>query len=100
MNSIASLFLVIPSSREAVLVVSPIAVYSTRCSEPTLPAITGPLLRPTPISKPRSKPCSISHALKLLQARSDHLSAAATARSAWSSCSSGAPKTAMIPSPM
>ena len=29
MNSIASWFLVIPSRREAVLVVSPIAVYST-----------------------------------------------------------------------
>jgi hypothetical protein len=40
MNSIASWFLVIPSRRDAVFVVSPIAVYSIRCSEPTLPAIT------------------------------------------------------------
>jgi hypothetical protein len=51
MNSIASWSLVIPSRREAVFVVPPIAVYSMRCSEPTLPAITVPLLRPTPTAK-------------------------------------------------
>jgi hypothetical protein len=41
MNSIASLSLVMPSRREAMLVVSPIAVYSTRCSEPTLTQAEG-----------------------------------------------------------
>ena len=63
-NSIASLSFVKPSRREAVFVVSPIAVYSTRSAEPTFPAITGPLFSPTPISKLCSKPCSPSHALK------------------------------------
>ena len=50
-NSMCPLPLVIPSRREAVFVVSPSAVYSTRCSEPMLPAITLPLLMPTPIAK-------------------------------------------------
>ena len=43
--------LVIPSSRAAVFTVSPIAVYSSRRSEPTLPAITGPELSPIPMRK-------------------------------------------------
>ena len=63
-NSMWPLPLVMPSRREAVLVVSPSAVYSTRCSEPMLPAITGPLLRPTPIANAWSWPCSASHELK------------------------------------
>ena len=48
--------LVMPSSRAAVLVVSPIAVYSSRRSEPTLPRITVPLLSPMPIRKPSPMP--------------------------------------------
>ena len=40
------------SIREAVLTVSPIAVYSSRRSEPMLPDISGPLIIPTPIRKP------------------------------------------------
>ena len=51
MNSMCPLPFVMPSRRDAVLVVSPSAVYSTRCSEPMLPAMTGPLLTPTPITK-------------------------------------------------
>ena len=94
------LFLVRPSRREAVLVTSPIAVYSTRCSEPTLPAITGPLFSPTPITKLCSKPCSASQALNRFSRGPIISREAASARSAWSSCSSGAPKTAMMPSPM
>src|SRR5207253_2612235 len=48
--------LVMPSSLAAVLVVSPIAVYSSRRSEPTLPAMTGPVLMPIPMRKSTSKP--------------------------------------------
>ena len=38
--------------REAVLQTSPIAVYSSRRSLPTLPETNGPLSRPMPIRKP------------------------------------------------
>src|SRR6201999_339673 len=48
--------LVIPSRRAAVLVVSPIAVYSIRRSDPTCPDITVPLLMPIPIAKPLPRP--------------------------------------------
>ena len=53
-----------PSSRAAVLVVSPSAVYSSRRSEPTWPDITGPVLRPMPILKPSCMSVSRSHWLK------------------------------------
>ena len=65
--------LVMPSRREAVLVVSPRAVYSTRCSEPTLPAITGPLLRPTPIANPLFVALLGEPRVEARQARPDHL---------------------------
>ena len=38
--------------RAAVLQTSPIAVYSSRRSLPTLPEMNGPLLMPIPIRKP------------------------------------------------
>src|ERR1051326_6530475 len=49
MKSECGVPLVIPSSRDAVFVVSPIAVYSSRRSWPTLPDISGPLFKPMPI---------------------------------------------------
>ena len=64
---------VIPSIRDAVLIVSPIAVYSSRRCEPTLPDMNGPLLRPMPILKPRSKPCSRSDLVVLRQPHLEHL---------------------------
>ena len=91
---------VIPSIRDAVLIVSPIAVYSSRCSEPTLPDMNGPLFSPMPILKPCSKPSSRSRSLNFGSRVSSISRAAASARSAWSACSSGAPKTAIIPSPV
>ena len=91
---------VIPSSREAVFVVSPIVVYSSRRSEPTLPDITAPLLSPIPIWKPSPWPELVQPLAERGSRTSSISRAAASARSAWSGCSSGAPKTAMIPSPM
>ena len=89
-----------PSRRAAVFVVSPIAVYSSRREDPTLPDITSPELSPMPIVKASPCPSSASQALNRAR-RSPAISrAAASARSPWSACSSGAPKTAMIPSPM
>ena len=38
-----------PSMRAAVFVMSPMTVYSSRRSEPTLPEMTSPVLRPTPM---------------------------------------------------
>ena len=38
--------------RDAVLQTSPIAVYSSRRSWPTLPEMKGPLFSPIPIRKP------------------------------------------------
>ena len=73
---------VMPSSRAAVLVVSPIAVYSTRRSEPTLPDITRPLLSPIPMRKPSESPFSRSQALKRGRRTSSISRAAASARSA------------------
>ena len=42
---------VIASRRDAVFTGSPMAVYSSLRSEPTLPDISGPLLMPIPIRK-------------------------------------------------
>jgi hypothetical protein len=85
---------VIDSSREAVFVVSPIAVYSSLRDEPTVPDMIGLLLTPIPIRKPSRKPFRASHWLKR-GSRSRSISrAAVSARSAWSSASIGAPKTA------
>ncbi len=90
---------VIVSRRDAVFVVSPIVVYSIRRSLPTLPAMTGPAFRPIPILK-SSPPRSRIQALTSASAGPAISSAAASARSAWSTCSVGAPKAAMMPSPM
>ena len=92
--------MVIASSLAAVFVVSPIAVYSTRRSDPTCPVITSPLLTPIPIAKPSPSPSDSIHRLKAASRGPAISRAAASARSAWSGCSSGAPNTAMIPSPM
>jgi hypothetical protein len=54
-------FFVIASRRAAVLVVSPTVVYSSRRSDPTVPDMIGPLLRPTPMRKPSPKPFVFSH---------------------------------------
>ena len=92
---------VMPSSRAAVLVVSPIAVYSSRRSEPTLPDITWPVLSPMPIANALAVALLGHPRVERGRAARPAISrAAATARSAWSGCSSGAPNTAMIPSPM
>jgi hypothetical protein len=74
--------LVIPSSRAAVLVTSPIAVYSTRRVDPTCPDITGPVFNPTPILNPLPMPCSRSQALNRSSFGPSISVAAATARSA------------------
>ncbi len=65
--------MVIPSSRAAVLVVSPIAVYSMRRFEPTCPDITGPLLRPIPIAKPLAHPLLGHPLVEARQAHVEHL---------------------------
>ena len=53
--------LVSDSSREAVLTVSPTAVYSSRRAEPTLPDISGPLETPMPTANPSWPLVSNSH---------------------------------------
>ena len=53
-----------PSKRAEVFVVSPMAVYSSRRADPTLPDMTSPVLRPMPILKPSPRPSSRIHALK------------------------------------
>ena len=88
-----------PSMREAVFTVSPMMVYSRRRSEPTFPATNAPLWMPIPIRKPSPSPCSRRYALKRGSRVVIISFAVATARSAWSGCSIGAPNTAMIPSP-
>ncbi len=65
--------LVIPSSRAAVLVVSPIAVYSIRRCEPTCPDITVPLLRPIPIAKPSPWPSACIQRVEARQSQLEHL---------------------------
>jgi hypothetical protein len=57
-------FFVIASRREAVFVVSPTVVYSSRRSDPTVPDMIGPLLTPMPMRKPSPRPFSLSHPLK------------------------------------
>ena len=64
---------VMPSIREAVFTVSPCTVYSSRRSEPTLPDMNGPLLRPMPIRTSSPNPFSRSHALKRGRRDLDHL---------------------------
>ena len=88
-----------PSIREAAFTVSPMIVYSRRRSEPTFPATNAPLWMPMPIRNPSPSPCSCRYALKRGRRVGIISFAVATARSAWSGCSIGAPKTAMIPSP-
>ena len=56
--------LVIPWIRAAVFVVSPIAVYSRRRSEPTFPETTIPVFRPMPILKPSLASCSRGELLR------------------------------------
>ena len=81
------------------LVVSPTAAYSIRRSEPTLPDMTGPLHTPMPMENGSPTLRSATQALSCGRRSRSISCTAAMARSAWSSCSSGAPKTAMIPSP-
>ena len=65
--------LVMPSSRDAVLVVSPIAVYSTRCAEPTLPAITGPAVEADAHAEAGLVALLVEPGVEALQARAHHL---------------------------
>ena len=83
------------------LVVSPIAVYSIRRSEPTCPDITRAAVEADAHLEALAEALPrCSHSLKRAAAPSSISRAAASARSAWSGCSIGAPNTAMIPSPM
>ena len=95
-------FLVMPSMRAAVFVVSPIAVYSTRRSDPTFPDSTGPLFKPIPIRKPSPEPRSRTHALTPRKSRRQHFPSGgeSTIGVVIVLLRRGAPKTAMIPSPM
>ena len=65
---------VAPSSREARLTVSPIAVYSMRSGAPMLPTTARPLWMPTPIPKSgRSRPANrsfIQDAISMAASRS------------------------------
>ena len=81
-------------SREAVFTVSPTTVYD---SDACTPASTSPVLRPT--RSPSRRPPPSSSATSRPTSRC-MLTAARTARSASSSWAVGAPKTAMIPSPV
>ena len=63
---------VMPSIREAVFTVSPITAYSKRRSEPTLPDITGPELRPIPIRKPSPIPDVCEPPVELGELLGDH----------------------------
>src|SRR4249919_3103213 len=76
--------------RAAVFSASPVAPYSTRPPPPIGPSTTSPVSMPTRMASGR--PASSS-------ARSTIRSAARIARSASSSCVTGAPKSARIPSP-
>ena len=53
--------------------VSPIAVYSSRRSEPTLPDMNGPLAIPTPISNPSPMPSATEPVVESRQTLVDHL---------------------------
>ena len=88
----------VDSIRAARLIASPIAVYSTRRSEPTAPTTTRPVLMPTRTSR------SMFHSRRMrsLYGRIASMisSPASTARSGSSSWPMGAPKKARIASPM
>ena len=71
-----------PSIRDAVFTVSPITAYSCRRSEPTLPDMTGPELRPIPIRNPSPIPEVSSHPLNSVSFSVTIDRAAATAMSA------------------
>ena len=79
-------------SREATFTVSPTTVYAS----PTAPASTSPVLTPTRRSKliPPGRPALTSSIAACMP------SPARTARSASSSCATGAPKSAITLSPM
>ena len=79
------------------LTVSPTSVYSSRSSEPRSAAAASPVDRPRPSPK-GGRPSSSQRRL-ISSCFSCMPSAAATARSAWSSCSNGAPNTAITASP-
>src|SRR5215204_777722 len=84
-------------SLAATFVVSPIAVYSVLISSPTAASTASPVLIPTrtPKSTPKSRltTCAYSFAAAWMSRP------ARTARSASSSCATGAPKNARIASP-
>src|SRR2546421_1218903 len=82
------------ASRAAVLTVSPMTVYS---SAACTPATTSPVFRPTRSPSGAPPPRSSSSTRRTARCID---SAARTARSASSSCATGAPNTAMIPSPV
>ena len=84
------------SRRLAVFTVSPSTVYSFLLTLPISPATALPLLMPM---RMRSSGPSLRSALNSSR-RSRISSAARTARQAWSGMSRGAPKTAMMASPM
>jgi hypothetical protein len=52
--------------REAVLIVSPMAVYASPWAEPMLPDIKGPLFTPTAILKPSPRPLSLNRCSEAL----------------------------------
>src|SRR2546423_9252449 len=82
------------ASRAAVLTVSPMTVYS---SAAWTPATTSPVFSPTRSPSGAPPPRSSSSTRRTARCID---SAARTARSASSSCATGAPKTAMMPSPV
>ena len=84
-------------SRCARFTVSPTSVYSRRSSEPSSAAATGPVERPMP--RPNGGSPRSAHSASSFTCASSIETAAANARSAWSSCATGAPKQAITASP-
>src|SRR5207248_5007536 len=82
------------ASRAAVFTVSPMTVYSNAACTP---ATTSPVFNPTRSPSGAPPPRSSSSTRRTARCID---SAARTARSASSSCATGAPKTAMMPSPV
>jgi hypothetical protein len=83
--------------RAATFVVSPMAEYSMRRSEPTLPTIANPVLRPMrPSMRWSWRSC---HSPESARSSAWMSRAARQARAASSSWAMGAPKMAMKPSP-
>ena len=80
------------------LTASPITVYSSRRSDPMLPANTSPKLIPMPM--PSSGRPSLFHLAFIFSSSASWSTAQLIARSASSSCAIGAPHSAMIASPM